>query len=165
MLQSFCAEVFISCRADQEKDIDPPYRPLPDRFPDRGPFGGVLSALSAYGESAWLVVACDLPLLNEETVRFLVQHRAPQKIATTYSNPQDGLPEPMITIWEPASYPVLCRSLEQGGASLREVLIRGDKAILTPPWPEALMNVNTPEEAATARKALDDLHRGHRKNR
>lgn len=154
LLKNFCEEVFISCRADQEKEIDTNYKTLSDTFLNLGPYGGILSALHSDRNKAWLVVACDLPLLDEYTIKYLIEKRDPQSIATTFESPYDGLPEPLITIWEPQSYPVLLEFLGRGYTCPRKVLINSDKAILKPPHPEALMNVNTPEDAEKAKKEL-----------
>ncbi len=154
LLNSFCAETFISCRPEQEKDIETGYRALPDSFLDMGPFGGILTALRSQRNRAWLVVACDLPLLNEATLRFLVANRDAKKIATTYQSPHDGLPEPLVTIWEPDSYPALLHFLGKGNTCPRKVLMNNEVLVLHAPQPEALMNVNTPDEAVTAKQLL-----------
>jgi molybdopterin-guanine dinucleotide biosynthesis protein A len=154
LLKNFCEDVFISCRADQEKEIDTNYKTLTDTFLNLGPYGGILSALRSDSTKAWLVVACDLPLVDEATIKYLVDKRNPQSIATTFESPHDGLPEPLITVWEPQSYPVLLDFLGRGYTCPRKVLINGDKTMLQPPHPGALMNVNTPEDAEKAKKQL-----------
>lgn len=154
LLKNFCEEVFISCRTEQEKEIDSKYKILTDTFLNLGPYGGILSALRSDRTKAWLVVACDLPLLDEQTIRYLVDKRNPASAATTFESPHDGLPEPLITIWEPQSYPVLLEFLGRGYTCPRKVLINSDKTILKPPYPEALMNINTPEDAEKAKKEL-----------
>lgn len=155
LLAGFCKEVFISCRPDQEIEIDNHYKTLPDTFLNLGPYGGILSALRADRGKAWLVVACDLPLIDEETIRFLIKHRNNKTMATTFESPHDGLPEPLITIWEPESYAVLLHFLGKGITCPRKALINSEKTILQPPYPEALMNVNTPEDADTVREILN----------
>ncbi len=154
MLKKFCAEVFLSCRQEQVKEFDPAYKTLPDTFLNLGPYGGVLSALRSQRDKSWLVAACDLPLLDEETFRFLIRNRDPQKIASAYESPHDGLPEPLITIWEPESYAVLLNSLGKGISCPRKVLMNSEITLLQPLHPEALMNVNTPEDAAKAKEIL-----------
>ena len=154
LLAPFCDEVFISCRQDQLDNFDPDYNALTDTFLNMGPFGGILSALRAQRDKAWLVVACDLPLLDPKSLEFLVQSRNPEKIATTYESPFDGLPEPLITIWEPKSYPLLLNFLGIGNTCPRKVLINSDTLILKPDNPDALMNVNTPEDAEKAQRIL-----------
>lgn len=154
LLAPFCDEVFISCRQDQLENFDTGYHALTDTFLNMGPFGGILSALRSQRNKAWLVVACDLPLLDQKSLEFLIQSRNPEKAATTYESPFDGLPEPLITIWEPKSYPLLLHFLGIGNTCPRKVLINSDTLILKPENPDALMNVNTPEDATKAQKIL-----------
>jgi molybdopterin-guanine dinucleotide biosynthesis protein A len=154
MLKDFCEEVFISCRPEQAKDIDISYLALPDTFLNMGPYGAILSALRTQRDKAWLIVACDLPLLNEKTLAFVKAQRDVHKIATSYQSPYDGLPEPLIAIWEPDSYATLLNFLGQGISCPRKVLINSDIKLLHPPDPEALMNVNTVEDVAKAQEIL-----------
>ncbi|MDC8106996.1 NTP transferase domain-containing protein [Chryseobacterium sp. PTM-20240506] len=154
LLAPFCEEVFISCRQDQLENFNSDYNALTDTFLDMGPFGGILSALRSQREKAWLVVACDLPLLDKNALEFLIQSRNPEKAATTYESPFDGLPEPLITIWEPKSYPLLLNFLGSGNTCPRKVLINSDTLILKPDNPDSLMNVNTPEDKAKAQEIL-----------
>lgn len=154
LLAPFCDQVFISCRQDQLENFDPNYNALTDTFLNMGPFGGILSALRSQRDAAWLVVACDLPLLDEKSLEFLIENRNIEKAATTYESPFDGLPEPLITIWEPKSYPLLLNFLGSGITCPRKVLINSDTLILKPGNPDSLMNVNTPEDREKAQEIL-----------
>lgn len=154
LLASFCDQVFISCRQDQLENFYPNYNALADTFLNMGPFGGILSALRFQRDTAWLVVACDLPLLDEKSLEFLIDNRNIEKAATTYESPFDGLPEPLITIWEPKSYPLLLNFLGSGITCPRKVLINSDTLILKPGNPDSLMNVNTPEDREKAQEIL-----------
>ncbi|MGZ3929685.1 MAG: NTP transferase domain-containing protein, partial [Mucilaginibacter sp.] len=69
MLKPLCHEVFISCRADQKQQVNIDYNVLEDSFIGLGPFGAILSAFREQPDKAWLVVACDLPLLETETFK------------------------------------------------------------------------------------------------
>src|SRR5664279_2055655 len=95
---------------------------------------------------AWLVVACDLPLLDMETLQCLKDRRNSSSMATTFESPFNGLPEPLITIWEPKSYPILLSFLSQGYDCPVKALRNNDITVLKPHNPEALTNVNTQEE-------------------
>lgn len=154
LLAPFCNEVFISCRQDQLENFDPNYNVLTDTFLNMGPFSGILSALRSQRDKAWLVVACDLPLLDKKSLEFLIENRNIEKTATTYESPFDGLPEPLITIWEPKSYPLLLNFLGSGITCPRKVLINSDTLILKPGNPDSLMNVNTPEDREKAQEIL-----------
>lgn len=158
MLKKICQKVYISCRPDQEDDIDKNYNTLSDTFLDLGPYGGILSALRFSPDKAWLVVACDLPLLDDSTIQFLIQNRNTKSVATTFESPYDGLPEPLITIWEPESYGVLLSFLGKGYTCPRKVLIKNTPTILHAPNPDALTNVNTPTDLKIVK---DNLHLEH----
>ncbi len=152
VLRPFCEEVFISCRPEQQQDVGTDNIALPDTFLDLGPFGALLSAFRAQPNRAWLVVACDLPLLGSDTIDFLLHQRRVSSTATTFRSPSDHLPEPLITIWEPHAYPLLLSFLAQGYSCLRKVLIHSDVHIVEPPSPDALLNVNTPDDLDSMRQ-------------
>lgn len=154
LLKNYTDKVYISCRADQQQEIDSAYQTLPDTFTGLGPFGAILSAFREQPEKAWLVVACDLPLLDKETLDFLVANRAPASIATAFQSPFSDFPEPLITIWEPKSYAVLLSFLAQGYSCPRKVLINSDTKVLQAPDPDGLTNVNTTEERARVQTIL-----------
>ena len=155
MLSSLCQDVFISCRAEQQHEITG-YKVLPDSYAGSGPLTGILSAFRSNPDVAWLVTACDLPLLDTNTLQYLVDNRDTNAIATTFESPFDQLPEPLITIWEPASYAVLLSFLADGLTCPRKILIRNNERvkILKAPNPDTLMNANTPEDAEKVKTIL-----------
>lgn len=157
LLSAFCEEVFISCRPDQQKQIESPYLSLPDTFLDLGPYGAILSAFREKPDEAWLVVACDLPLLTEKSLEYLVNKRNVATIATAYQSSFNDFPEPLITIWEPKSYPLLLSFLAQGYSCPRKVLINSDITLLQASDPEELTNVNTPEELEKVKLVLQQI--------
>ena len=147
LLKQFCKEVFISCRKDQEEKIrSENYCIVSDTHVGSGPFCSVISAFEMNENCGWLVIACDLPLLDNETVFQLVEERDPNYIAITFESPYDGLPEPLITIWESKSYPILLNSFQEGNQSLRKILLNNKIKIVPPGNKMALKNVNTAAE-------------------
>ncbi len=154
VLAPLCSQVFISCRPDQQQAIDPDYSPLPDSVQVAGPMAGILSAFRQSPGHAWLVTACDLPLLDASTLQFLIANRNPGTIATTFRSPHDGLPEPLITIWEPAAHAVLRSFADKGITCPRKVLLNSNITLLEPPSQEALLNANTPADADRVQEIL-----------
>lgn len=154
MLKPFCDEVFISYRAGQQGEINEQYPALHDTFTGLGPYGAILSAMRENPESAWLVIACDLPLMDEAALRNLVAWRNSSSVATAYHSPATGFPEPLIAIWEPKSYPILLSFLAQGNSCPRKVLINTDITLLNAPDTAALTNVNTPEEMEDVKRII-----------
>lgn len=156
LLARFCDEVFISCRPDQLENIDADYSVLPDVFTEMGPVGGILSAFHYRKDAAWLVVACDLPLLDEKALELLVRSRNPEKMATVYESPLDGGPEPLAALWEPQSFPLLVDFLETGSRSPRKWMLNSDVYLVKAEDPQVLRNVNTPEELAEVRRMMEN---------
>jgi molybdenum cofactor guanylyltransferase len=154
LLKPFCTEVHLSCRADQEAELSAHFHTLPDTFVGLGPMGAILSAFRHNPNVAWLVLACDLPFLSGKSLRFLLEGRNPSKTATTFQSPENDFPEPLITIWEPKSYPVLLQFLSMGYSCPRKALINSDCRILPPPDVQELANINHPEEYAEALRKI-----------
>ncbi len=163
LLSEVCERVFISVRMDQQEAIAAGYTTLVDSVDGAGPIVAILSALKAHPDKAWLVVACDLPLLDKDTLQYLVDNRNTSTIATTFRSPFDQLPEPLITIWEPGSYDVLQAHIADGYRCPRKALIRNGEQVtlLSPPDADALMNANTPEDAARVRELLQHRSKAH----
>jgi len=155
MLQIFFDEVYISCRSDQQSEIlSNGYEVIPDSFEGLGPYGAILSAFKFKPDVAWLIVACDLPLINEEVLRHLLEERNPDKVATTFRSPFDNLPEPLITIWEPRSHEILLTRMEEGNTCPRKALLNSDVKIVDPSDPDALFNANTPDDLKRVKDLL-----------
>ena len=154
LLSSKCKATYLSCRENVAPAPHPPERTITDTFTGLGPYGALLSAFRTDPNAAWLVVACDLPLLDEPVLDHLVKHRLPRATATAYQSPHDDLPEPLIAIWEPKSYPLLLSYLALGISCPRKVLMNSDAHIILPINPDALTNVNTPEELEKVKAKL-----------
>lgn len=157
MLELVCEKVYLSCREEQQSMF-----PLIENFvfdfgEVAGPTAGILSAFSMHRNSAWLVVACDLPLIDVATLKYLMANRNSELLATTFVSPHDGLPEPLITIWEPKAFERLTAFAAQGIKCPRKVLINSDVAQVQPLFAERLMNTNTPEDALAARALINNM--------
>ncbi|MBN9485429.1 MAG: hypothetical protein BGO70_14525 [Bacteroidetes bacterium 43-93] len=160
MLGELCEDVFISCRAEQTHDIANNYKVLTDQVEGKGPLGAILTAFNTYPDKAWLIIASDLPLLDEETISWLIDNRDPNCIATTFESPHDSLPEPLITIWEPAAFEAIQSLFQENISCPRKVLMRNLERvkIIKPNNPQALLNANTPDDAAQVIKLIQHNH-------
>lgn len=160
LLKNICDDVYISCRPDQKTDAS--YKMLTDTFTGLGPFGAILSAFREKPDAAWMVTACDLPLLDAETLSYLKENRNIASMATSFESPYNHFPEPLVAIWEPKSYPVLLSFLSQGYNCPVKALRNTDTTILKPTEPDKLTNVNTKEEFEKLQQQLQkNLHKEH----
>ena len=146
---------FVSAREDQRGD--PLRAGLPiivDSYDSIGPAAGILSAQDAHPGVAWLVLACDLPLLDLATLRTLLAERDPGADATAFISRHDGLPEPLCAIWEPASHALLLQRYNDGQYCPRKALIQSNTKLLQPRG-QALDNINTAADFETMRASLE----------
>jgi molybdopterin-guanine dinucleotide biosynthesis protein A len=152
LLEPLVARCFVSVRADQRNDpLRAGYAQVVDlpNGPD-GPVAGIRAAQLAHPEAAWLVVACDLPLLDAATLQNLLARRDPSRLATAYRSSHDGLPEPLCAIWEPSSAGPLAAHVATGHNCPRKFLLASATLLLDAPHPHSLDNMNTPADFAAA---------------
>src|SRR5579883_896239 len=143
--------VFISVRPDQKSDpLRARFEQIVDTGETAGPLAGIVAAQSRHPDAAWLVLACDLPLLDQQTLEHLLRSRRPEKQATAYRSSHDGLPEPLCAIYEPSSREAIRAYLASGRDCPRKFLINSDTELIEQPEPGALDNVNTPKEYGSA---------------
>lgn len=148
ILGKLCLSIHLSLRSGQKVPLQEMDLPIvEDVFGEIGPLGGILSAFATRPSDAWLVVACDLPFLGENTLRHLLSERDPDCSATAYRSAHDGLPEPLCAVYEPRAFQEIRRFKEEKrGHCPRKFLIKADTKLLDPVDPQALDNVNTTEE-------------------
>ena len=155
LLSKVCDQVFLSIRTDQQSEIPKDFQVIVDQNEYRGPFNGMLSAHKAYPEVAWLVVACDLPLLDLDTIQNLVKSRKASKLSTSYATKASGLPEPLITIWEPSGLDSAMEYLKNTESSCpRKFLINSEISLVHPERDETLYNANSLEEFEYAKTKI-----------
>ena len=141
------AQAFVSVRPDQQEDpARARYAQVVDAHQGLGPIAGIAAAQALKPGAAWLVLACDLPYVDTDTLTDLLARRDPTRIATAYRSSHDGLPEPLCAIWEPRSAAQILEYIGAGKSCPRKFLIRSDALLLDQPHPQALDNINTPEE-------------------
>ena len=154
LLARHCERTYVSVRADQRGD--PTRAGLPqviDGHDGLGPIAGIAAAQAAHPEVAWLVVACDLPFLDDGLLELLVRRRGRHRV-TAFRSSHDGLPEPLCTIYEPATRMEILEAIAEGRLCPRRFVIGTSVPLLEQPDPGALDNVNTPEELSAVERQL-----------
>lgn len=150
LLQPLTEKVFLSCRADQQLNTELPV--IFDSVGDAGPATGILSAYKAFPDRAWLVLACDLPLISAQSLDLLMASRDTNKEATAFISSFKQSPEPLMTIWETKGLQRL--DLEKGCP--RKTLLKADIALIENPFAIEQFNANTPLERDEAIKVIMD---------
>lgn len=145
-LTKVCGRAWVSVNADQVEA--PAYSGLPvivDSRRDAGPAAGLLCAFEFRPDTAWLVLAVDMPRVSAGLLKNLIAQRDSSRIATLHRH-ADGTLEPLCAIWEPSARAVIADELQTGRGSLRAVAERADVAVAQLPEPERLQNANTPAQ-------------------
>jgi len=155
LLAPLVIQSFVSVRSDQLADPQRAAYPcIADLQPDLGPISGIHAALHADPESAWLVLACDLPFLDSATLQHLIAERAPEKMATAFLSDFDGKPEPVCAIYEPAARSAVDAWIASGQRCPRTLLGQSDVKLLQARSGGTLANINTSEEYLHAHAQL-----------
>jgi len=121
-----------------------------DEHPDCGPLGGLQSALHNLDEQHQkvLLLACDLPRLNEDALRWLCEMSASNaNVHGTIIN-NAGQLEPLFSIYHRAVEPLVAQQMQSGRRSMHGLIASGDFAIVeAPAWLQPLLsNLNTPDD-------------------
>jgi molybdopterin-guanine dinucleotide biosynthesis protein A len=117
--------------------------------------GAICSAFLHDPDAAWLVLACDLPLLDRTTIETLVNARRPNKVATALRSPEQKWPEPLVAIYEPRAYPRLLQFLSLGYSCPRKLLINSEVEVITLADAAPVTNANTPADREAVLQRLN----------
>lgn len=148
LLEAVGIKSYYSVREDKGNSDE-----IHDVFSNIGPFGGICSAFQKDPNSAWFVMATDLPFVNAPLIQKLIRQRNPSKVATVVKGKNNKHLEPLIAIYESRANDVFMQYLEQGNLSPSKVLMHSDIEILEVE-DGLIRNINTPEEYKAAKEEL-----------
>ncbi|MGI4790565.1 MAG: molybdenum cofactor guanylyltransferase [Janthinobacterium lividum] len=118
-----------------------------DAHPGLGPLGG-LSAALGQTQTSVLALACDLPLLTADALRWLLAQFAEQRGEHGLVTINGDRWEPLFSLYQPSVLPKIDTRLMEGRRSLHGLIEAGDFAFVqAPDWVRTqLVNVNTADE-------------------
>lgn len=149
LLNEFVDRAFVSTSRDQSGDpLRRSFDQIVDRYDDLGPLAGILSAMDENPAVSWLVLACDLPNIDETTIKYLLEHASSENPVSAYRSVHDDLPEPLCAIYRPQARAIIDRFVAEGANCPRKILINSPTHLLVQPNPGALHNVNSPGDLA-----------------
>lgn len=125
-----------------------------DQHPGGGPLGGILTAFS-HVDGDVLALACDLPLLSQAVVEWLLATAAPVDPARHVVVMADGRLQPLFAVWRRIGRPRLARAFATGERSLVRCLVAADPFVVHIPaqFAHAADDCDTPEDLARLRIA------------
>jgi len=127
------------------------FESIQDYVPDGGPASGITSALDHAGNQDVLVLASDLPLMNLETLSWMIEEASKSTCDALWpklSNRSFG--EPLAAIYRPALKETMIQAMESSICRLTRIVPRHRRAEPRVPTDlhSAFTNVNTPREWA-----------------
>ena len=142
LLSKFCSAVHVSAK---EQSLYPDFAVIEDKYDFDSPLNGILSAFNYDSSKAWLVVACDMPFIDDTSIIELLSQRDNNGLATCYQI-IERKPEPLFSVYESKCYPLLSECHKNGQYSPRTFLIQNDVKTIDPDKYRTLENVNSKEE-------------------
>ena len=148
-------EIFVvSDRSLEIKEMG--FSVFPDLITDKGPLGGLYTALSVSASNKVLLVACDMPLLNESFVKNFIMSVADEDIFIPLN---DSKPEPLFAIYDRDCLPAIiekiqCEELEMT-SFFSELKVRYLEEKTWRQWDAegiSFQNINTPNDFEYSKK-------------
>lgn len=131
-----------------------------DELPSLGPLSGLHAGLGRIRAPRAFVVACDMPFLSPEPIRFLVSRAGNHDAVVPRWN---GDIEPLHAVYAAALRPRIAEAVAAGARAVRDLLpglqvdyVPEEVMRLVRGAEEALRNVNTPEDAARFSVHVDE---------
>ena len=158
-LASLLPVCWVACRPGQPRAG---YPCVFDRVEGLGPFSGVQTALleaRMRGIAAVLTLSCDLPFMDEATLRALLTGREsapPTNLMTTYCQKKTGFIEGLTAIYETAGLPWFDAACARRERKLSRIIPEHLQTRIIYSEQEALpfFNINYPADLALARRLL-----------
>lgn len=147
-LEPHCAELLVIGEPEKLGAVGPFV--IADEWPGKGPLGGITTAMRYACNDRLLVIACDMPALNDRLFDLL---KAQAGHATDAVVPRHGgLIEPLAAAYHRSAQPVFRRCVELDVLKMSDALsqVRTNQIEVTPGhdgWPSDLFrNINTPND-------------------
>ncbi len=143
-LDDLCSEVILAGKFSADSLLSRKVRIVADERPDGGPLAGIVAGLKSSKYDLNLVLACDIPFLDQEFIKSLIKGCNSYDIyVPRYRN---GNYEPLLAIYKKNVIPVAEDLLSQGLKKIDLLFSKchcGFLDVNELPW---LVNINTPEE-------------------
>lgn len=146
-------ESFISV-SDGSHSIPASAIAITDVFNHMGPLGGICSAHHHSPQRSWLVVACDMPLVDAAIISELSSTASEMHDVVCYKSPHSNLPEPLLSFWTPRALRFAWHCIANGIRCPRKVIMLMNALLLECGCPDKLANANTPEDLARLRRVV-----------
>lgn len=144
VLKPFASRVTVVAATSGEYD-DLDLRTIGDITPDKGPMGGLLTALEDDGAAGWIILsACDWKGIRSHWIEHLLSGRSDGRGAVAF---QSDRYDPLLAAYHGSILPVVAEHIERKRLEMQELLSSINTYGIPHPadWHRAV-NVNRPDE-------------------
>ena len=147
ILEALCPEILIS--SSDQRFSGSGHRLVPDKIPGIGPLGGIYSCLSETRESRALILGCDMPGMNIDFIKVLIE-QSKNHLLTVGKNQEDRV-EPLAGIYHKELLEIMSNQIEKGIYKMSKLLESVHAKIIDPAEsgfdPQILYrNINRPSD-------------------
>ena len=116
---------------------------LEDCYPEKGPLGGIYTAMREFPGDDFLVLTCDMPAVDEKTLLPLIEEYTQRPVLTLYQS-LSGQAEPFPGIYPGFLLPVIFRNIFSEKLAMHELIgaLVEKNMVSFQGLPQKLLNVN-----------------------
>lgn len=141
LLEGITTEVYLSVNAEQFEALQGPYKCIQDKYINKGPMGGILSALEVLNQDL-IVLAVDMPQVNHTMLSPLVYKGTKVR---TYQN-QENQWEPLPSFWPKTITKTLSSYFAKDQLSLNGFLKIHGEVVISNVNSDSFKNLNSPSD-------------------
>jgi len=123
-----------------------PYEKIEDIVSDKGPLGGIYTALSHSETEFNLILSCDIPLISTELLQELISKHTKEAGITIFAS--DSKTHPLIGIYSKNIVPVIKEAIDSNELKMMDLLAKVPHQIINIEESEnfPLTNINSADE-------------------
>lgn len=140
-LSGITEDIYLSVNTEQYARLHNKHACIQDRYPDKGPLGGILSALEILQEDI-MVLAVDMPNLTARAVKDLISAAKNSETITCYQLKEAIQPFP--SYWSVQLLPKLEQSVMSNRLAMIKFIVEQQPNLITSKEPELFKNFNAP---------------------
>jgi molybdopterin-guanine dinucleotide biosynthesis protein A len=142
-LSGITQDIHLSVNTEQYNLLHNEYACIQDRYPDKGPLGGILSALEILQEDL-IVLAVDMPNLTARAVKDLISAAKDSETITCYQLKESIQPFP--SYWSVRLLPKLEESVLNNRLAMIKFIIAQEPNLISTNDNELFNNFNRPDD-------------------
>lgn len=127
-----------------------------DVVPEKGPMGGLLTAMENTGAEMVLLIACDMPFITANAIERLLKNADKEQIIASLSNQKIN---PLFSVYPVILKEKIKKSIAEGKLKMTDFILKNQHLLLPFEYEQSgkiFRNINTEEERKEAEKKWKD---------